>query len=186
MTERQDQGDRRSRRRESASAAAAARIEQQGTWVDLQLRQAMARGDFDDLPGYGKPLEHLPDAHDPDWWIKRLVERERIVVLPPSLQLRKEDAELDGQLDGLATEAQVRRAVEEFNARVRWALYRPPEGPPMVTRARDVEAEVERWRERRRARAEARRAAAAAVAAEQSGRRPRRRRGWIRGRGGQE
>jgi hypothetical protein len=167
MTEQPRDAGGRGQRHEG-SPAAAARIEQQTTWVDLQLRQAMARGDFDDLPGYGKPLEHLTDEHDPDWWIKQLVERERITgVLPPSLQLRKEDAELDGHLDGLASEAQVRSAVDEFNARVRWALYRPPEGPPMVTRSRDVETEVDRWRERRQARLAARRAAASRAAGTQ-------------------
>ena len=39
-------------------------------------------------------------------------------MLPPSLQLRKEDAELDDRLDRLAAESEVRREVEEFNARV--------------------------------------------------------------------
>jgi hypothetical protein len=153
-------GPGRAPRREEGSPAAAARIRQQGTWVDLQLRRAVERGDFDDLPGYGKPLDHLTGDHDPDWWVKQLVERERITVLPPSVQLRRDDEELDGQLDLLSSEAQVRRAVEDFNARVRWALYRPPEGPPVVTPARDPEVEVARWQERRRARSEARRATA--------------------------
>ncbi|HEX2893074.1 MAG TPA: DUF1992 domain-containing protein [Marmoricola sp.] len=136
----------------------AARIHQQASWVDLQIRQAVARGEFDELPGYGKPLTNLTTEHDPDWWVKQLIEREQITgVLPPSLLVRKEDAELDGRLDTLATEELVRSAVEEFNARVRWALYRPPEGPPVVTRQRDVDTEVERWRERRTRSAEARR-----------------------------
>jgi hypothetical protein len=140
-------------------AAAAARIAQQTTWVDLQVRQAMDRGDFDDLPGYGKPLKNLGSQHDPDWWVKQLIEREQITgVLPPSLQVRKEDRELDSRLDRLATEAEVRREVEEFNAHVRWALYRPPEGPPVVTPQRDPDTEVTRWDERRRARRAARRA----------------------------
>ena len=55
----------------------------------------MERGDFDDLPGYGKPIEDLGVEHDPDWWIKKLVEREQIAILPPALALRKDDAELD-------------------------------------------------------------------------------------------
>jgi hypothetical protein len=138
-------------------AAAAARIAQQSTWVDLQLRQAIERGDFDDLPGYGKPLEGLAEHPDPDWWVKQLIEREQITgVMPPSLQLRKEDAELDVRLDRLSTEGEVRREVEEFNRRVRWALYRPPEGPPVVTAQRDPDREAERWAERRRARRAAR------------------------------
>lgn len=150
-------------------AAAAARIQHQQSWVDLQLRQARERGDFDDLPGYGKPLTGLSDRHDPDWWVKQLLEREKITgVVPPSLQMRREDAELDDRLDRSASEAEVRREVEEFNARVRWALYRPPEGPPMITPQRDVDGEVERWRARR----DERRARRAATPAPDGGRAP--------------
>lgn len=160
--------DQSRRRRETdprtGADAVEARIQQQETWVDLQLRQAVARGDFHELPGFGKPLTNLTGDHDPDWWVKQLIEREQITgVLPPSLQVRKEDAELEGRLDALATEAQVRREVEEFNARVRWALYRPPEGPPVVTRPRHVDHEVAQWRERRAAR-RARRAIPTAAA----------------------
>jgi len=144
-----DRGPKRDAAAEKA--AAARRIAQQSTWVDLQIRQAMARGDFDDLPGYGKPIEDLGGEHDPDWWLKRLIEREHISgVLPPSVQLRKEDAELDGLLDGLAIEGDVRREVEAFNDRVIKARYRPAEGPPLITQPRDIDAEVERWRLRRR------------------------------------
>ena len=132
--------------------AAAARIQQQQTWVDLQVRRAMERGDFDDLPGAGKPIEGLGAEHDPDWWLKKLVERERIAVLPPSVQLRKEDAELDARLDEYAAEAQVRAHVEDFNERVIRARYLLPEGPPLITMPRDVEATVEAWRARRAAR----------------------------------
>ena len=38
---------------------------------------------FDDLPGAGKPLD-LPEKHDPDWWVKRLIEREKITGLAPA------------------------------------------------------------------------------------------------------
>ena len=133
-------------------AAAAERIRQQQTWVDLQIRQAMDRGEFDDLPGAGKPIEGLGGEHDPDWWVKKLVERERITVLPQSVTLRREDAELEDRLDRLHTEAEVRRHVEDFNARVIRARYSLPEGPPLVTMPRDVEETVAAWAERRAAR----------------------------------
>src|SRR5436190_11102992 len=119
-------------RREAEKAAARARIQQQHTWVDLQVRQAIERGDFDDLPGAGKPITGLGETHDPDWWVKKLVEREQIAVLPPALQLRKDDAELDGQLDRLASEDEARKQVEDFNARVIRARYTPVDGPPLV------------------------------------------------------
>ncbi|TYL49797.1 DUF1992 domain-containing protein [Nocardioides sp. BGMRC 2183] len=135
--------------RRSGSAAAAARIAQQQTWVDLQVRRAMERGDFDDLTGAGKPIEDLGAQHDPDWWLKQMVNREQIAVLPPSLQLRKDDAELDDRLDALAAEAEVREAVEEFNARVIRARYSTPAGPPLITMPRDIDETVAGWRERR-------------------------------------
>ena len=165
-------GDPEKARRESlrdertGRSAAAARIAQQSSWVDLQVRQAMERGEFDNLPGQGKPIEDLGGEHDPDWWVKKLVEREKIALLPPALALRKEDAELDARLDAINIEAEVRREVEEFNARVRKAIYTPPtgpSGPPVITRQRDVDAQVVAWRERRTARIEAQRAARAAA-----------------------
>jgi hypothetical protein len=135
--------------RAASRAAAARRMAQQHTWVDLQIRQAIERGAFDDLPGMGKPIEGLGAEHDPDWWLKQLIERERIVVLPPSLQLRKDDAELDDRLDRHTAESEVRREVEEFNARVMRARYTPMDGPPLITQPRDVEESVAAWRERR-------------------------------------
>jgi hypothetical protein len=139
--------------RAESRAAAAKRIAQQQTWVDLQIQRAMARGDFDDLPGAGKPIADLGSEHDPDWWLKRMIKREQVTgVLPPSLQLRKENAELDDRLDKLAVESEVRREVEEFNARVLRARYTPMDGPPLVTQPRDVDETVTAWRERRDAR----------------------------------
>ncbi len=171
----EDEPERNPRLDEAAQKAAARRrMAQQQTWVDLQVRQAIDRGDFDNLPGYGKPIEGLGGEHDPDWWLKRLVQREHIALLPASIQLRKEDAELDDLLDRKATEADVRREVEEFNQRVIRARYRPPEGPPLITQPRDVDTEVARWRERQQ---ELRRARLAERAAEPA---PPKRRRWRR------
>jgi hypothetical protein len=167
-------------------AAARRRMARQHEYVDLQIKQAMERGDFDDLPGAGKPLKNLGAQHDPDWWLKQLIEREKITgVLPPALQLRKDDAELDAELDRHTAESEVRRELEEFNARVLKARYTPVDGPPLITMPRDVEAEVDAWRERRLAR---RRAAeqrqTAAPAPEADARQHDTRRRWFRRRTG--
>jgi hypothetical protein len=168
------------RPRAESRAAARARIAQQQTWVDLQVRQAMERGDFDDLPGAGKPIEGLGDSHDPNWWIKKLVERENVSLLPPSLALRKEDAELDGVVDKLNTEAEVRRHITDFNERVVAARYRLPEGPPLVTMPRDVDETVAAWSDRRTARLAEQRRKAREALAEQRSQPPARRRWWRR------
>ncbi|WP_312856363.1 DnaJ family domain-containing protein [Nocardioides pelophilus] len=158
--EAQDDPARERDRRDAERKAARARMEQQHTWVDLQIKRAIERGDFDDLPGAGKPITGLGEQHDPEWWVKQLVERERIAVLPPSLQLRKDDAALDALLDGLASGAEVRSAVEDFNARVIHARYTPTDGPPLITMPRDVDETVAAWQDRRAARRRANAAAA--------------------------
>lgn len=137
------------------------RMERRGAWVDELVQQAIARGEFDDNPLAGRPLPGIDGRHDPDWWLKGLVERERISgVLPEALQLRTDDAALDARLDRLRSADQVRAAVEEFNARVVAARRQLLGGPPVVTPTRDVEGEVRRWAQR----AEHRRAEAAAAA----------------------
>jgi hypothetical protein len=145
--------------------APAKRMEQQTLWVDMQVRRAMERGDFDDLPGAGKPIKGLGSTHDPDWWVKSLVEREKITgVLPPALALRKEDAELDTTLDRETTEDGVRRAVADFNRRVVEARRQLTGGPPVVTPTRDEDGEVAAWRARRAERRERQRAQLEATA----------------------
>lgn len=122
-------------------------------YVEVAIQQAIRRGEFDDLPGAGKPLPDLGRAHDPNWWIRRKIEREQLTGLgPPALTLRVEDAELPDRLDALAREEDVREAVEDFNRRVKLARMQLLGGPPVVTSLRDVEAEVAAWTARRVAR----------------------------------
>lgn len=136
--------------RDEDDNAPAQRMEQQALWVDMQVRRAMERGDFDNLPGAGKPIRGLGSTHDPDWWVKNLIEREKITgVLPPALALRKEDAELDALLDREATEEGVRRQVADFNRRVVEARRQLTGGPPVITPTRDEDTEVVAWRARR-------------------------------------
>lgn len=128
-------------------------MEARAQYVEISIQQAMRRGDFDNLPGAGKPLRNLHDAYDPDWWIKRKIERENITGLgPPALTLRSESAALDETLDAAPSEKRVRELLGDFNARVVEARRQLKGGPPVTTAVRDVEAEVARWRERREAR----------------------------------
>ena len=47
--------------------------------ADRQIREAMDRGEFDDLPGSGQPLPDAGAPYDPTWWAKRWIERNRDV-----------------------------------------------------------------------------------------------------------
>ena len=130
--------------------AAAAQAVDREAYVETAIQQAIRRGEFDDLPGAGKPIPGLGESHDPDWWIRRKIEREQLTGLgPPALRLRVENVELDARLDALAHEDDVREALDDFNRRVIEARRQLLGGPPVVTPTRDVEAEVAAWRERR-------------------------------------
>lgn len=141
-----------------------------------RIEEAERRGVFEGNPYHGKPLPGITGQHDPDWWIKAKIEREEITgIAPPALALRTEDAALDGQLDALSTEADVRDVLVDFNARVKEARRQLLGGPPVVTPMREVDVEVARWRDRR-----AERTAADASAAAERATADRRRRWWNR------
>ena len=125
-------------------------MREQARWVDLQVQRAIERGEFDDLPGQGKPLPPMDD--DPNWWLKKLIEREKISVLPEALQLRKDDAELDALLARQGSERVVREMLGAFNRRIVNARRQLQGGPPVITPLRDVDAEVTAWRARTRRR----------------------------------
>src|SRR5207244_6943339 len=65
------------------------------SWIDEQIRHAHDDGAFDNLRGAGKPLPDIDKPYDPDWWMKQLVRREQISILPPALELlRKVETEM--------------------------------------------------------------------------------------------
>jgi len=141
---------------DNAAAARRSMLDLRAQYVEVRLQQAMRNGDFDDLPGAGKPIPNLGDVHDPDWWMRRKIERENLTGLgPPALTLRTEDAAMDARLDAITSEREVRETLDDFNRRVVEARRQLLGGPPVVTALRDIDAEVERWNERRRARREA-------------------------------
>lgn len=128
------------------------------TWVDQQIQQAERQGAFEDLPGKGRPLEDVDVRTDPDWWVRGLIEREKLDLseaLPGVLRLRREKAAFPGSLLDLPDEDAVREHLEAFNERVLADRRRPHVGPlppPVVGRV-DVEDMVARWREERARRA---------------------------------
>jgi hypothetical protein len=48
------------------------------SFVDRIVREAIARGEFDDLPGTGKPLPGEGTIDGEGWWIRRWITRSRI------------------------------------------------------------------------------------------------------------
>src|SRR5690242_7877548 len=116
--------------------------------IDGHVRQGEARGDFDNLPGAGKPQTDDTAPYDENWWVKGLIEREGLDMtsaLPPSLAVRKELQRLPATLAALSFESAVREHVEDLNKRIRDARLTTIGGPPVVLRDLDVDKVVEDW-----------------------------------------
>jgi hypothetical protein len=120
------------------------------SWVERQIREAIERGEFDNLPGAGKPLPGLNGRDDENWWVKRFLEREQLPMpLPASLALRKEVADLPQELAQVGNEEVVREIVADLNQRILDSHRRRVDGPPVVVGLVDVEAMVAEWRRNR-------------------------------------
>jgi hypothetical protein len=119
------------------------------TWVGNQIAQSIARGDFDALPGAGKPLPGLDREGTAYDWAVAKARREGVdtaAMLPPGLALRRERDDLPRRAARLATEAEVRALAEDYDRRVEAFWRRPQESrwAPLPGLA-DVEALVFGW-----------------------------------------
>ena len=119
------------------------------TWIDEQIRVAREQGAFDNLPGAGRPLKNLGHEEDLVWWVKQLIQREQLSILPPSLELlRKVEKEL-AALDKLHDEATVRRRLTALNVEIAKINATVTDGPPTSLSPLNVDKVVERWRRTR-------------------------------------
>jgi hypothetical protein len=119
------------------------------TWIDRQIREAQERGEFDDLPGKGKPLRGIDEPYDELWWVKQLLVREGISFTPPTLALRKAVQDARARIAAERSEDAVRQIVADINARIREVNRKPTEGPPSDLMPLDVERVVDQWRAQR-------------------------------------
>jgi DnaJ homologue, subfamily C, member 28, conserved domain len=113
--------------------------------VERQIREGIERGEFDNLPGAGKPLAGLDGPHDEEWWVKDKLRREEVSYLPPALAVRKELEVALERIAAATSEVTVRRIVTEINERIVRVNSRTTAGPPSTLMPLNVELVVERW-----------------------------------------
>jgi Domain of unknown function (DUF1992) len=115
------------------------------TILDRQLREARERGEFDNLPGTGKPIAGIDQPHDDEWWIKEKLRREDVSFLPPTLAVRRELDLTREKIDRANTEAEVRDLVNAINERIRSLNRIATSGPPSNLYPLDVDRVVATW-----------------------------------------
>ncbi|HSK22501.1 MAG TPA: DUF1992 domain-containing protein [Egicoccus sp.] len=116
------------------------------SWIERQIREAQERGDFDGLPGAGRPLPDLHKPRDENWWIKKKVEQERIASLPPALAVRHERDRAMQRVTEARSEGEVRDILEPLNAMIRRVNATVTVGPSTTIGPLDVESVVAAWR----------------------------------------
>ena len=117
--------------------------------VEEQIREVEAEGGFDRLEGRGKPIPGIDAPYDPLWWVKKLLERERLSVLPPALEIRARVDRAIEEVWRLRSEDEVRARVIALNTEIGRANRTTAEGPPTTLYPLDVDAVLVEWRRRR-------------------------------------
>jgi len=116
------------------------------SWVEQLIREARERGEFDNLPGAGKPLPGIDQPYDELWWARQVLEREQIAFLPETLRLRRDVELARDRIAKMTTEEQVLRAVQSLNERIRRVNSSIPDGPPSNVSPLDPGRVLARWR----------------------------------------
>ena len=119
------------------------------SWIEQLIHEAREEGAFDDLEGAGKPVPNLGTEYDPDWWVKKLVQREGVSDLPPALELRRKIEKTLMALGTARDEAEVRRTLAALNAEIRKVNASVSSGPATSIAPFDVDDMVREWRRRR-------------------------------------
>ena len=122
------------------------------SWIEGHISQARSRGEFDNLPGAGRPIPDLQKPYDESWWAKQLMAREGASWLPGSLQLRKDVERTLEHLDGVRSESTVRDRIRELNDRIIRSNATCVSGPASTVSLLDEEDVLAGWREASRLR----------------------------------
>jgi hypothetical protein len=117
-------------------------------WDDLaeqRIREAQENGQFEHLPGFGRPIPGIDEPHDELWWVKDKLRREEISHLPPALAIRLDVERTLARLASIPSESQVRQELALLNERIRQASLGPVWGPPVDVMPLDIDEAVARW-----------------------------------------
>ena len=114
--------------------------------ADQRIRQAIEAGEFDNLPGAGKPIPGDDQPLEEMWWLRGLLKREGLQVLPPTLATRVLAEKTRDAIREATDESTVRQLVEKLNAQIRAADSSFEPGPASTVGRLDADETVRRWR----------------------------------------
>ena len=103
------------------------------SFVERQIAEAQEQGDFDDLPGFGKPMPDLGEPNDAWWWLRKKAKAENLSITPPAFQLRLEVERALEKVPECKDEEEVLSIVLGLNEKIREVNKSVLWGPPSTT-----------------------------------------------------
>ena len=86
--------------------------------VEQRIKEAQERGEFDNLPGRGKPLNLEDDSHVPEDLRIAYKILKNADCLPPELQEKKEIRQMEDLLASLPDEKERYKLIKKINFRI--------------------------------------------------------------------
>ena len=83
--------------------------------AEERIREAIQRGEFENIPGSGKPLEFEDDRHIPEDLRLAYKVLKNAHCLPPELELKKEISTAEELLSALTDEGEKYRQIKKIN-----------------------------------------------------------------------
>jgi hypothetical protein len=86
--------------------------------VEQRIREAMEKGEFDNLPGHGKPLHIEDDRHIPEDLRLAYKILKNADCLPPEVEALREIRQMEDLLETLPDERERYKVVKKINYRI--------------------------------------------------------------------
>ncbi len=83
--------------------------------IEQRIKEAQMKGEFDDLPGSGEPVEIEDDSHVPEDLQLAYKILKNANCIPPELQLKKEIRQMEDMLENLSDEREKYRLIKKIN-----------------------------------------------------------------------
>lgn len=86
--------------------------------IEERIKQAQAKGEFDELPGRGAPIVFEDDSHVPEDLRLAYKILKNANCLPPELELKREIRQMEDMLDAIPDEKEKYRQIKKINYKI--------------------------------------------------------------------
>ena len=86
--------------------------------IEQRIKEANERGEFDDLPGQGEPLDLVDDSNVPEDLRLAYKVLKNADCLPPELEAKKEIRQMEDLLDNIPDEKEKYKLIKKINYQI--------------------------------------------------------------------